>query len=106
ERGQGPGFGTSINLPLDAFTEDESWLDAFLRVVPEAARRFRPDVILSQNGCDAHRYDPLTHLSATMRIYREIPRTVHQLAHELCDGRWINRKSTRLNSSHVKISYA
>jgi len=89
ERGQGPGFGTSINLPLDAFTEDESWLDAFLRVVPEAARRFRPDVILSQNGCDAHRYDPLTHLSATMRIYREIPRTVHQLAHELCDGRWI-----------------
>jgi acetoin utilization protein AcuC len=89
ERGQGPGFGTSINLPLDAFTEDESWLDAFRRVVPEAARRFRPDVILSQNGCDAHRYDPLTHLSATMRIYREIPRTVHQLAHELCDGRWI-----------------
>ena len=24
-----------------------------------------------------------------MRIYREIPRTVHRLAHELCDGRWI-----------------
>lgn len=89
ERGQGAGFGTSINLPLDAFTEDDSWLDAFHRIVPEAARRFRPDVILSQNGCDAHRYDPLTHLSATMRIYREIPRTVHQLAHELCDGRWI-----------------
>lgn len=89
ERGQGSGFGTSINIPLDAFTEDESWLDAFHRVVPEAARRFRPDVILSQNGCDAHRYDPLTHLSATMRIYREIPRTVHRLAHELCDGRWI-----------------
>lgn len=89
ERGHDAGLGASINVPLDAFTEDESWLDAFHRVVPRVARAFRPDVILSQHGCDAHHYDPLTHLSATMKIYREIPRVVHELAHELCDGRWI-----------------
>ncbi|EGK11799.1 DNA helicase RecG [Desmospora sp. 8437] len=89
ERGHDAGLGACINVPLDAFTEDESWLDAFQRVVPRIARAFKPDVILSQNGCDAHRHDPLTHLSATMEIYRIIPRVVHQLAHELCDGRWI-----------------
>lgn len=89
ERGTDKGMGTSINVPLDAFTEDDSWLHAFEQVVPLAVREFKPDVILSQNGCDAHRFDPLTHLSATMRIYREMPRRVHQLAHEVCDGRWI-----------------
>ncbi|MFC4077007.1 acetoin utilization protein AcuC [Salinithrix halophila] len=89
ERGHDIGLGSSINVPLDAFTEDASFLDTLHRVVPEVARHFKPDVILSQNGCDAHHYDPLTHLSGTMRLYREIPKLVHELAHEWCDGRWI-----------------
>src|SRR3712207_7250133 len=50
---------------------------------------FEPDLILSQNGCDAHALDPLTHLSATMRLYEHVPRRVHDLAHELCEGRWV-----------------
>src|SRR5690606_5926803 len=41
------------------------------------------------NGADAHYYDPLTHLSATIEIYREIPKLAHQIAHQYCDGRWI-----------------
>ncbi|MCA1716585.1 MAG: acetoin utilization protein AcuC, partial [Actinobacteria bacterium] len=39
--------------------------------------------------CDAHALDPLAHLSATMRVYEHVPRRVHELAHELCDGRWV-----------------
>ncbi|PTX55198.1 acetoin utilization protein AcuC [Melghirimyces profundicolus] len=89
ERGHDAGLGACVNVPLDAFTEDDSWLDAFRKVVPRVAHAFRPDVILSQHGCDAHRYDPLTHLSATMNIYREIPRIIRELAHEVCGGRWI-----------------
>lgn len=89
ERGEGQGYGYSLNIPLDAFTEDDSFLEVYHRLVPEVARAFQPDVIVTQNGCDAHAYDPLTHLSCTMRIYQEIPRLAHQLAHELCDGRWI-----------------
>ncbi|WP_139491361.1 acetoin utilization protein AcuC [Brevibacillus dissolubilis] len=89
ERGEGSGYGYSVNVPLDAFTEDESFLDIYHSLLPKVARGFKPDVIVSQNGCDAHAYDPLTHLSCTMRIYQEIPRLAHQLAHELCGGRWI-----------------
>jgi acetoin utilization protein AcuC len=89
ERGQGEGYGYSINVPLDAFTEDDSFLEVYQQLVPQVAKAFKPDVIVTQNGCDAHAYDPLTHLSCTMRIYQEIPRLAHQLAHELCDGRWI-----------------
>ncbi|SMO60237.1 acetoin utilization protein AcuC [Melghirimyces algeriensis] len=89
ERGHDHGLGTSINIPLDAFTEDASWLDAFRKTVPRTVDRFRPDVILSQHGCDAHHYDPLTHLSTTMKIYREVPQIIHELAHKYCNGRWI-----------------
>jgi acetoin utilization protein AcuC len=89
ERGQGQGYGYSFNIPLDAFTEDESWLQAYQTSLREVAAFFKPDVILTQNGADAHYYDPLTHLSSTMRIYREIPKLAHEIAHTYCDGRWI-----------------
>ncbi|MDG2794977.1 acetoin utilization protein AcuC, partial [Vibrio parahaemolyticus] len=72
ERGQGNGYSYSFNVPLDAFTEDESFLDSYRTVVREVAAYFKPDIILTQNGADAHYYDPLTHLCATMSIYREI----------------------------------
>ncbi|WP_047153027.1 acetoin utilization protein AcuC [Aneurinibacillus tyrosinisolvens] len=89
ERGDGQGYGLSVNVPLDAFTEDESWLEAYYNVLPTVARGFKPDVIVTQNGCDAHTFDPLTHLSASMKIYREIPRLARTLADELCEGRLI-----------------
>lgn len=89
ERGRGGGYGFSINVPLEAFTEDDSWLECLNLVLPAAAEAFRPDIIISQNGCDGHSLDPLAHLQATLRLYREIPRLVHRLAHEYAGGRWV-----------------
>lgn len=89
ERGDGQGYGFSVNLPLEPFTEDDSWIEAYHTVVTQVARGFKPDVIVTQNGCDSHFLDPLTHLSCSMEIYRQIPKLAHQLAHELCSGRLI-----------------
>jgi acetoin utilization protein AcuC len=89
ERGQGKGYGYSFNIPVDAFTEDESWLFAYKNALKEVAKFFQPDVILTQNGVDSHYFDPLTHLSATMKIYREIPKIAHEIAHQYCNGMWI-----------------
>ncbi|MEW6638585.1 MAG: acetoin utilization protein AcuC [Actinomycetota bacterium] len=89
ERGRDGGVGYSVNVPLEPYTDDESWISCFEAVVPEALRAFRPDLILSQNGCDGHVLDPLTHLGATTRFYEHVPRRMHELAHELCDGRWV-----------------
>ncbi|WNS74623.1 acetoin utilization protein AcuC [Bacillus sp. DTU_2020_1000418_1_SI_GHA_SEK_038] len=89
ERGQGKGYGYSFNIPVDAFTEDDSWLDIYRTSIREIAEFFKPDVILTQNGADSHYLDPLTHLSSTIKIYREIPKLAHEIAHEYCDGRWI-----------------
>ncbi|KEO85031.1 acetoin utilization protein AcuC [Tumebacillus flagellatus] len=89
ERGEGRGYGYSLNVPLEAFTEDDSWMHAVRDVLVPVLNSFQPDLILHQNGCDAHRFDPLTHLAATTRIYREMPKLTHQLAHEHCQGRWV-----------------
>jgi acetoin utilization protein AcuC len=89
ERGLKEGYGYSFNLPIDAFTEDESFLHVYESAFREIVEYFKPDVIVTQNGADAHFMDPLTHLSSTMKIYERIPKIAHELAHQHCKGRWI-----------------
>ncbi|GAB3792046.1 acetoin utilization protein AcuC [Virgibacillus kimchii] len=89
ERGIKEGHGFSFNLPIDAFTEDESFLQVYESAFREITDFFQPDVIVTQNGADSHFYDPLTHLSASMKIYERIPVLSHELAHQYCDGKWI-----------------
>ncbi len=89
ERGVKEGHGYSFNLPIDAYTQDESFLRLYETAMREIVEYFKPDVILTQNGADAHTFDPLTHLCVTMKIYEQIPLIAHELAHEYCDGKWI-----------------
>jgi acetoin utilization protein AcuC len=89
ERGEGDAFGTCVNIPVEPFTEDESWLECFGEVLTSAISRFQPDVIVSQHGCDAHAFDPLAHVHCSMRVYKAMPELIHSLAHQWCDGRWI-----------------
>ena len=89
ERGGGDAVGTKVNVPLAPGTSDEGWLRAFSTVVPALVRAFRPDVLVSQLGCDTHVSDPLAHLRLTTRAYREVASTLHALAHEVAGGRWL-----------------
>lgn len=89
ELGSGPGYGTSVNIPLEPGTRDHSWWASFERIVPAALRRFQPDLIVSQHGVDAHFLDPLSHLEVTTGPLNAAARSLHNLAHELCDGRWV-----------------
>ena len=65
EVGEGAAAGTKVNLPLDAGTGERGWLAALELVLPALADRFRPEVIVSQHGADAHAFDPLAHLRIT-----------------------------------------
>lgn len=89
ETGIGLGRGTAVNLPFMPYAWDEPWLTAFETVVPAMLRRFRPSVLVTQDGCDTHHLDPLAHLACTTRIWPRVGRVFHELAHELCDGRWL-----------------
>ncbi|GAA3407178.1 acetoin utilization protein AcuC [Paenibacillus hodogayensis] len=89
ERGEGDGYGMCVNIPVEPYTEDDSWLEGFNEALDRVVRFFRPDIIISQHGCDAHALDPLAHVHCSMRIYREMPATLHRLAHQYCGGRWV-----------------
>ncbi len=89
DKGVGEGYGYTVNLPMDAFTEDDSWLKSFAAVVPVITEYFRPDIIVTTNGCDTHTLDPLTHLCCTTRSFATAQHITHKLAHNLCEGRLV-----------------
>jgi acetoin utilization protein AcuC len=89
ERGAGDGEGFAINVPLPPYTSDDGWLRAFREVVPDAVRKFAPDVLVTQLGCDTHHSDPLAQLALSTRAYRETAVVLHELAHEVAGGRWV-----------------
>jgi len=89
ERGIEQGYGTCINVPLEPYTEDESWYNSFEYTLRKTIQHYKPDLIVSQHGCDAHAYDPLSHLHCSIRIYERIPQLIHELAHSYCNGKWV-----------------
>ena len=89
ECGHGEAWGTSVNLALPAGTSDASWLRAFHAVVPGVVRAFRPEVLVTQNGVDAHGEDPLTHLNMTIDGQRTSYEALRELAETVTGGRWL-----------------
>jgi acetoin utilization protein AcuC len=89
ERGGPDAPGTAINVPLPALTGNEGWLEAFRAVIPPAVAAFRPDVLVTQLGCDTHASDPLAQLLLTTRAYREAASELHRIAHAAAGGRWM-----------------
>ena len=86
----GPGAeGTAVNVALPAGTQDAGWLRAFDAVVPALLRAFRPQILVSQHGCDTHRLDPLADLDLSIDAQRVAHEMVHRLAHEVAGGRWL-----------------
>lgn len=89
EVGTGDGKGFSVNVPLPTYTRDSSYIFAFKEIVPPLLESFKPDLILTQLGADAHQSDPLTHLMIGTGTYERIAGIIHDLAHEICDGKWV-----------------
>jgi acetoin utilization protein AcuC len=86
----GPGAeGSAVNVALPPGTGDAGWLRAFHAVVPPLVREFKPDVLVTQHGCDSHMDDPLAHLMLSVDGQRAAYDALHVLAHEVCDGKWV-----------------
>ena len=58
-------------------------------MVPGALTAFRPDVLVTQCGCDTHHEDPLADLALTVDGQRVAYAALHRLAHEVAGGRWV-----------------
>jgi acetoin utilization protein AcuC len=89
ETGGPDAEGTAVNVALPPGTGDAGWLRAFHAVVPEVVKAFRPQVLVTQHGCDSHVEDPLAHLTKTIDGQRAAYLALHDLAHELTEGKWV-----------------
>ncbi len=89
EQGTGSALGTAVNIPLEPYAGDAAVERAFSEVVEPLVRAFRPEVLVTQHGCDSHATDPLTHLATTTGLHERLTQRLHALAHELASGRWL-----------------
>jgi acetoin utilization protein AcuC len=84
----GPGApGSAVNVALPPGTGDGGWLRAFHAVVPGAVRSFKPQLLVTQCGADAHRADPLVDLRLTVDGQRAAYLALRELAEQVCGGR-------------------
>ncbi len=81
--------GTAVNVALPAGAGDAGWLRAFHAIVPPLLQSFRPEILVSQHGCDTHLLDPLADLELSVDGQRSAHAAIHQLAHEVAGGRWL-----------------
>jgi acetoin utilization protein AcuC len=58
-------------------------------VVPGAVTAFKPDVLVTQCGCDTHHEDPLADLALTVDGQRAAYAALHDLAHSAAGGKWL-----------------
>ena len=89
ERGEGPGEGTTLNVPLPAGTGFSSYRRALADALDEAARTFAPDLVLISAGYDTLRDDPLGSFELEPAHFHELTRMVLQWAGTGADGRVI-----------------
>lgn len=79
EIGTGRGRGYSVNVPLEAHTDDALFMKAFDEVAYPLLAAFNPDVLVTQLGSDTFRTDPLTRLEITTHSYTYILRKLKAL---------------------------
>jgi acetoin utilization deacetylase AcuC-like enzyme len=77
----GEGNETTINVPLDAGSGDDEYLDAFERLVEPPIRAFQPELLLVSAGFDAGAGDLIGGMEVTEAGFAEMARR----ARDLCD---------------------
>lgn len=81
--------GSAVNIALPPATGDAEWQRAFHAVVPSVLAEFRPQVLVTQCGADAHREDPLADLSLSVDGQRATYRSLRDLADSCAGGKWV-----------------
>jgi len=90
ERGEGEGFGTTLNAPLPARSDDNDYRNVFENRLVPAAREFRPEFVLISAGFDAHEADPLGGMNVTADGFATLTDIVMGLADEFAGGRLVS----------------
>jgi acetoin utilization deacetylase AcuC-like enzyme len=77
--GPGEGNETTVNVPLEAGSGDEVYLDAMQRTVEPVIEAFAPDLLIVSAGFDAAAGDPIAMMQLTEAGFAELARRVGSL---------------------------
>jgi len=83
--GKNIGKGYTVNLPLPRRTGNSSYLKAFVDIVPNISKQFKPELIIYQCGVDTHHSDPLADLSLTYQIYYQLGKKMKEISYATCN---------------------
>ena len=75
--------GSTLNVPLPAGSDDETYRAAFEDAVEPAVRKFEPELLLVSAGFDAHAEDPLAQMEVSEDGFRELAERCAALAPRL-----------------------
>jgi acetoin utilization protein AcuC len=89
ELGQGIGRSLKLNVPLEPFSEGNSYFEVIDKVINPALSWFKPDAIIVQAGADAHFSDPLADNLLTTQDYEMIFRKIISAGNKYCNGRML-----------------
>lgn len=85
-----PGEGRTLNVPLWAGTGDADAIKGCAELIVPELEAYRPEFVLISAGFDADARDPLADLRWTPRAYREITRTLAEVADRHAEGRIVS----------------
>ena len=90
ERGDGPGRGTILNLPLPPGAGDHRVLECLDGPVAALLAEFRPEALVVAAGFDGHRLDDMSGLAYSTDLFREIGARLSGWSRHWCGGRMIS----------------
>jgi acetoin utilization deacetylase AcuC-like enzyme len=90
ERGEGEGFGLTINCPLPAGSGRAEFMEAFRTRLLPALNKHQPELLIVSAGFDSRAGDPLGQLLLTDKDFADLTDLLLDFAIGACGGRLVS----------------
>ena len=90
ETGEGPGAGTTLNIPMNPGSGDEDYIAAFDSKIIPKLDQFKPEILLISAGFDAHADDPLAQMELSDHGFEAMTRMLVDVSKTHCRGKIIS----------------
>ncbi len=90
DKGEREGEGYTINIPVVARCDDDTWLKAFDRYAMPRLEEYKPQIVLVSAGFDGHWRDIISGIKLTGKAYSGIGERISRIAENSAAGKIIS----------------
>ena len=84
------GVGNIFNAPILSGTNGKIFIDVLEKKILHNLDKFKPEIILLSSGFDAHKRDPLAHITLESHDYYKLTKKIVEIANIHCNGKIIS----------------